>query len=309
MQTENQAAPVTQPQGQAQESATENQGAKAPEITQTPQDQDTLKKLNILAKREKEILDMRQELAKQKAELEAAKSGLDQEYSPLKTMKEKLAKKDWSALKDIGFDYNGYTQYLLNGEKEPIEQQMQRMREEIRNEIKSEITNKEKEIVERQTQAQKEAEAKNIEKFKTSILDELRQDFEAEEQQFSWLSMQDDPQELVYEVIAEHYAKTTEQGNPKVLSTKEAAELAENYLEKQYSEKLKKNKKAKTLLEQLYPKEVVDPKKLPEKERVSFYNTLTNDVVTPPAMPDKAKPFTRYVEDSKSAAAKLIKFK
>lgn len=292
----------------AAESTTENQGQKASE---TPQDQDTVKKLSILAKREKEILDMRQELARQKAELEKHKLSLDSEYTPLKTMKEKLEKKDWSALKDIGFDYNGYTQFLLNGEKEPVEQQLQRMREEIRNEIKAEIGNKEKEIVERQTQAQKDAEEKQIQTFKTRILDELRQDFQQDEPQFQWLSAQDDPQELVYEVIAEHYRKTGEQGNPKVLSTTEAAELVEKHLENEYKTRFKKVKKARTLVDELFkPPEPPPGKKLSQAERVTSYNTLTNDM--PPTQPqalDKTRPFNRYVQDSISEAAKLIKFK
>lgn len=85
--------------------------------------------LAALARKEAKYRQQEQELKAKEAAFESKKT----EFASFSSLKEKLAAKDFSALEELGIDYNEYTNYLLakqEGQK-PEAQAIEQLREEI----------------------------------------------------------------------------------------------------------------------------------------------------------------------------------
>jgi len=237
---------------------------------------------------------------KQEQELKQSEwTKAQQELETYRTREQKIKSKDYSALKELGFDYNDYTKYLLNNEQPTPETIIEKRLAEVESRIEQKI------------REQKEAEQKQKEqlltdhqeqirtKFKSDIKGYLENDFGSSEPKFEFLSIQEQPEDIIYSIIEEHYNKTAEKGEPRILSKEEAAELAEKYLEEEAEKKLFALRKVKSRL-------MTKPDPSPAGQKAGFVpsQTLTNDVRAPQSTNKSS--FT--LEDSLSEATKLLKW-
>lgn len=243
---------------------------------QVPQQDDKLaSKLEILLKRERDAVD-RERLAKQKEiEIEEKLKRIT-EFDSSKTNPKK-------ALELLGLSYDELTQSLLNDGSIPPEAQVRKLEEKFE-QYKSE---QEKTEDARRAQAQKDSEAQEqrvIGEFKGQINQYLKDNLTRYE-----LIQFEEQQELVYNVIDEHYTRTTDPdtGIGKVMSIQEAADKVELWLEGKY-ERSRGVNKIKTLWSML-PKaaQAQVEKQAKTGEPTKPRATLTNQLTATPAQPRK----------------------
>ncbi len=206
--------------------------APAPKV----EDPQVSSKLETLARREQAALNAERAAASKVKEIEAREAKV-KEFELLKDGK------PLDALKMLGYDYDQITKAkLLDGEVPP-EVQIQKLQERL-DKYESSQTQKEKEEAERATQSAKAAEAKAVSDFKSQIGQYLSDNADRYE-----LINFEGEQDLVYEVIDEHYNRTIDPatGVGKVMTKAEAADKVELYLEQKY-EKSRDLKKVSALL-------------------------------------------------------------
>lgn len=279
--------------------ATDVNPVQAPEA---PKSDDMAKRLAMLAKKESQIRSMEQ---KYKAELEAERSKMKAEYEPFskyKNIEDRLKSKDMSALKELGFDYNEYTQYLLNGEQETPKTLVERAKAEMKAEFEKTLAAKDEETRKSHQELLENQQKQAENAFKSDIKEALQADFDASESKWQFLGLQDRPEDIVYEIIDAHYRQTKEKtGKARVLKTEEAADIAEKYYEAEAEKRFKKAPKLKTLTDKLFG---APAPAAPEAKPGLFQSpkTLSNTVVNAP-------PTKRYsYEESLDNAAKMLKW-
>jgi len=310
--------PINQSTGQKPAPIDTKAPAQAPTPEAAPQpDNDISKRIAILARREKETQEqMKQakaqleaERQKMLAEVEAKKAELSP-YEKWKDYDSKIKNRDWSVLKELGFDYNDYTKSLLNNGEETVETKLARMEQKFDQKLQESIQAKVRELEEINQQRTQEQASHATTVRRKEIAEELQQDFKSEDSKFKWLSFQEAPEDVVDEILIEYYNRTAkEEGRPRVLKYSEAADIAERYFKAEAQKRFGSYEKANAMLKALF--DVKDePVVAPPKDALMKFNvtpkTLTNETNVPPAKPETLTSFD--LQKSKEAASKILKW-
>jgi hypothetical protein len=268
---------------------TQNQTSEETKVEKTAEqlaeDKKFASKFAALSKREKMLVAKEKELSSKTKELEEKFKQLE---GALK-LKE-LAKTDPDKyLEEGGLSYDELTKFYLNDKKPAPEKMFQSLQEEIKA-LKDQL-NQEKE---EKTRREQEAE---LMQFRSKIKDTVQQSDKYE------LIKTYGQEEVVFETILAHLAE-----NNRVLSIEEAADLVENYLEREVEEghqKLSKTKLASKLFKnvQASPAEKSTSAAQVPKGKVS--ETLTNNMAQE-AVSRSQRPLS--YEERVAEAAKMLKW-
>jgi|SRR6185369_3722271 len=253
-----------------------NPAPTAPEVKEPPKEDKFASKFAALSRKEKILY----EKEKQIKELENKYKGYDTERSSLE---ESIKANPLEFLKKYGISYDDITKRILNDDK-PTEEQ--RLRE-----VETKLEKKMRELEEKEVTSQRAQYENTIKAFKVELDGFLNENKDT----YAALMIEDNPSDIVYDIIEETF-KTTK----KVISNKEAADMAEKY----FDEKAQKIASIKKYSAVKLPEE---PKKAIEK---AMSATLTNGMETkPPVHQGELDPRDPYFyEKSIERAAKLIKF-
>jgi len=203
-----------------------------PVETQKPQD-DFSKRIEMLARQEKKILDEKRRV---KEEQESYKRQLESEYEPLKkykTLEEKLRNKDFSVLKDFGFDYDSYTRTVLNDGDPTPETLVERAKREIMETLESKFKDRDSQLEERRKQ---EAETHSS-ALRKNWLTEVSSELSNAKDKYPYLLSQPDASEIVLTLIEESFKGD----KPKRLKLEDAAELANNHFKEESKKSITSN--------------------------------------------------------------------
>lgn len=240
-------------------------------------------KLDILIKREQQAV-MRERAAKQKEleidqkmqELEAKLS----RYSEFESVKEKPKK----ALELLGLDYDQLTQSMLNEGDITPEIRIKKLEEKWEQKWKQDSDERQRQKEAQELQQKEALKAKESE-FKSEIKDYIQENKDRYE-----LIAFEDADELVYDIIDEHYNRTIneETGIGKIMPIADAADRVEKHLEAKYN-KSKELNKVKSLWN-IVPKEMKN--KLVEQIKSQTQEprqktTLTNQLSSTASVPTK----------------------
>lgn len=126
-----------------------------------------------------------------------------------------------------GYTYEDATNFVLNNNKNTPEIEIKRLKDDLEKD-RSERKAQEMKAKEDSERQHKEAQEQTLTNFKVEI-----HDFVTENQEAFELTNLYEAHDLVFDVIDQHWKRQIEEGaeKPKVLSTKEAAEMTEKYLE------------------------------------------------------------------------------
>lgn len=258
------------------------QGGSEPERREDPK---LSGRLEILMRREQELLQRDRTIKEQEASLQEKLAKIER-FEKAKQGNSK------EALELLGLDYNQLSESILQDGKLPPEVGMKKLEDKIAELEKLREEDKSTQEQEKQ-KLQAQAEGKAIEGFKSEIDVYLKDNKDRYELTHFW-----EMDDLVFEVIEEHYTRTLNQetGVGKVLSIKEAADKVEEHLEKKFSKahevgKIKalwgaipKNAQD-TLAKQLASKSTQQPK------------TLTNNMSQAPAVKSGRPPEDQRIRD------------
>ena len=285
----------------------ENSGVQSTEVEKsTNVDSDMTKRMALLAKREKAILESKQAWEAEKSELMKRLQALEEESGSYKSKVEAIKNKEWDKVNDL-LDFEDLSNFKLNGEQPTQESILEKKLAEIEKKIELKLKEKDEELIKRDTEKAEAAKAQAIQQFKGQIKTELEKDFSADDPKFQWLSVQEDPQDIVYGIIEEYYNRTEAQGKAIALTVEQASEMAEKYLEEEAEKKFGKVKKAKTLIEKLFPTDAKPLEAKANSQSVS-QKTLTNSSPIASVSEKGASLSWRDLEQSKAEAAKLLRF-
>ncbi len=194
------------------------------------------------------------------------------------------------ALEALGLSYDELTKTILQDGEIPADVQIRKLKEELEAFKSQTVQEKQTDTEKKELEAkrlQEETEARAIDGFKTEITQYLTDnkaryeliDFEGQ-------------QELVYQVVDEHYNRTinTETGVGKVMSISEAADKVELYLEKKEIERTKLTK-TKALWGSL-PKGTQEQVVKQKTEFTPKPKTLTNTLSATATNPARKTPIT-----------------
>ena len=257
------------------------------------------KKFAALSRKEKEIRQKeaeREEVWSRKMEeLEAKIQELESrnepepepEEEPELPLEYRLKKDPLKTLQELGYDYETLTELVLNEGKLTSDMQLNLLKEDLKREMEEKYGSLEQKLLEKEKREEEEKYNQIVNGFKNDIEDFVSKDPEAYE-----LIQANNANDLVFEVIEEHYNETGS-----VLDIKTAAEAVESYLEEEAKKllKLKKLSRAEALAE--------ENKKPIEKRQPS--PTLSNDQS---AASQNNADRKLSVEESISEAAKLLKW-
>jgi hypothetical protein len=171
----------------------------------------------------------REQQAKFKTEQEQLAPQLA-EYRKWKEDQDKLkAKKSpIEALMEHGYSYEDAANYVINDNRPTPELIAKEAESKVDKFIREQKEREEKKLLDEKS-ASVAAEAKATEDFKAGIADFISKEADA----YEYINLYGQ-QALVFDTISAHYEKTLGEGKPVVLSTKEAADLVENYLAEQF---------------------------------------------------------------------------
>jgi hypothetical protein len=257
----------------------------------SPTDDKISPKLQVLIQREKAAVE--RERAAKALEASAVARGQEiearlQRLNEFENIKKTNPRK---ALELLGMSYQDLTQVELNDGEIPPEIKIKQVEEKFSSFVESQKAERQA-----QEEAQKQAEAKHhestIAKFKGEIGTHLKENSNRYE-----LIEFEQSQDLVYDVIDEHYNRTyldavkkaEETGDDvadvrgEVLSISQAADKVEAHLEKKY-DKARNLNKVKTLLAPRQAIPSVEKPKAPQRQQPT---TLNNNLSASPASPRK----------------------
>lgn len=201
-------------------SAPEIETPAAPVEAPKPQEDENLaKRFEALARKEKNLVTMRQRLKAMETEIKEKQKTL----SDFESLKKLSRENPEEFLKRFDTDYQSLTDFYLNRETPTADTQVKLVREEIENLKKAQEEFKRQQMEEQAKKAKAEEEAM-IEAFQEEISDFLSS--HADDYELTLSS--DTNQALVFDTIQEVYNQTG-----KILSKKEAADRVEEYLEEQ----------------------------------------------------------------------------
>jgi hypothetical protein len=205
-------------------------------------DNDLSRRLAIIAKKEKALMQKQQEHQQKMKDLE-------EKYSKLSQWEEldKLAQENPSEFfKKKGLSFEQIQQKMLESmpddEIDPIQKQLK--------ELQSKLAQKDDEykklLDERFSQEKDSEKQKQIEEQSKHYAQELNSFIETNKEEFDLVNTFGASQE-VFNVVKEVYLRTAEKGQPKLLDMKEACALYEKKLEEQVKTLLQSNKVKKLL--------------------------------------------------------------
>lgn len=181
------------------------------QVTEEPKtDRNFARNFSALSRKEREIRAREQAIS----EKEKASTGSD-----LDSIKKKIKLKPMETLKELGVDFDYLTRVALDDGKVPEQTKKEfELQEEIASlksrldkfEKSSEPATQEEQVLNEFIQGLEEHVGTNKEKYK--------------------LIVAQDAVSLVYDVIEQEYARSVEQGKPRILSYEESADMVEEYL-------------------------------------------------------------------------------
>lgn len=232
-------------------------------------------KLEVLIKREREALRL-ENLAKQK-QLE-----LD---SDLKRLEEfgRIKSDPLKAIEFLGFTPEQFAQIQTNNGQIPVDVEVQKLKQEIEK-LRSERAQDKTELQLAEERRAKEENERIVTSYKSQIGEYLKEN----ESRYEFITFENQ-QDLVFEVINEHYARTSKDGEEgEILSIQQAADKVEQHLEDRYN-RAKKLNKVQTLwgaipkeTQKELAKQTIKPQTPPPQTR-----TLTNQLSATPSTPRK----------------------
>lgn len=282
-------APATEAVSVEVEAQTENTEQASTEQSQNQTDEFS-KKFAALSRKEKDIRTREQEYEQKLADLQA-------KYDAVNPAKEEADSKDelpleyrlkrnpLKTLEELGFGYEKLTELALNDGKLPAEMQMQLMREELESDYKTKFEQLEAKLNEKETQEQEQKYDAVVNNFKTEIKQLVSSDTEKYE-----LINASESEELVYDIISEHYNETN-----RILPIEEAAQAVENHLLEEF-QKYSNLKKLASKGDQAQEPTLEDLRQSP---------TLSNDLSAQSVNSTDKK---LSDEESKAMIAKMIKW-
>ena len=273
-----------------------------PELEAKPEEEEEVqdplsKKFAALSRREKAIREKEKALESRMQELEQKLQGMQQPEQAKQqeqavqepSIEELLKKSPMKALEKYGWDMNRLAETLLSDGKLPIDMQMQLMREEIKNELKSETDALRKQLADKDEAESAAKDQKIIENFKSEITDYVS----GNEEKYEFIVASGN-EDMIYETIQEYYNSHNE-----VLPTEEAADLVEAYLEEQAKGVFMKTKKARSYLQS-----ESQEKPITQSSKQAKSPTLTNQASG--TVPSSEKPILSDEESLREAAKQLI---
>lgn len=193
------------------------------------------KKFAALSRKEKAMRDREDQYSRKIEDLERRLEEMSRKPEPEKKpeipLEWRLKQNPLKALEELGLGYDQLTELALNDGKLTPDLQMQLIRSELENDYKSKFEELENRLQERE---EAEVEAK-YENAKHNFMSEI-ENAVASDEKYELINSSNG-EELVYNVIEEHYNET---GN--ILEIDEAAQAVEEYLEAEVEKMLKLNK-------------------------------------------------------------------
>ena len=225
------------------------------------------KKFAALSKKERQI---RQREAAINARISEFESKMKQAepkaevVAPKASLEKRLRENPLDALKELGLTYEKLTELALNDGKASVEDRMELMREQLREEHKAEIEAIRAELIAEKKQKEEDKYNEVIQNFMVELTGFVNEHPDYE------LIRANDAVNVVYEVIEQHHKKTG-----RILSNEEAA----NYVESHLLEEAQKLLKLKKLG---YKEPVVEKKPVTQPQAPTLSNnnatTLSNKI-------------------------------
>lgn len=240
---------------------------EAPPVVEAPAKESVSPAFEILAKKESQLVRQQMEMKKEREEVEKMREAMSKDREEYQRYQErkKLAKLNPNlALEDYGLSYEELTQFQLNGgvpQGEVIAKSVKEQLEQFRKDHEATLA-KDRDAQKKQAEEQYQAQ---VEEFKVNMTDfivEKADEFELINKYKTY--------DLVYTTITEHFENTKKEGKPRVLSTKEAADLVEKHLEDLVDQGLKSKKFSNRT-------KPTDPQ-TPQETREQVAKTLTNSM-------------------------------
>jgi hypothetical protein len=256
-----------------------------PQQEESSQDQ-FASKFAALSRKEKALRDREAEYESKFEEMERRLAEYETQSQEPEVDWEQLLRRDpLRALEEAGLGYDKLTELALNDGKLTPDMQMSAMREEIERDYKRKFEDLEERLV-----AKEEAEA---EEYYNSVQENFQHEigsFINENNETYELINASEANELVYDVIEEHYNETG-----RILDLKDAADAVESYLEEEAG-KLMKLKKLSGRLD-YNPEELFEP-----ESQV----TLSNDHAAQVVHENAQRMLS--TEESKARAARMLQW-
>ena len=203
------------------------------EAAQEPEKNDEFsRKFAALSRKEKEVRAREAEYEQRIAELEQRFAAKEPQKEPEIPFDVRLRQNPLKALESVGLSYDKLTELALNDGKLTPEMQMKLMREELETDYKSKFEDLENRLVEKE----KGLEEQRYEDIKLGFQNEIESFVNSNGEEYELIKA-NDANDVVYEVIEEHYNETG-----KILDIKEAAEAVESYLEEEATKLLQLSK-------------------------------------------------------------------
>lgn len=233
-------------------------------------------KFGALAKKEKAILKLKQDLSLREKDVQDKYSKY-QEFETKKTQAKSNPSLALKMLEEMGLSYEDLTNAVLNDGKPTPEMQVKSVKDELE-EFKKQLQKDKEEEERTQKERQEQEYSKAIEEFKTKI-----NSFVENKDEYELINAYGQ-QELIYSTVEQHFDETKN-----VLSIKEASDLVEKYLEGEVDKALK----LKKMQSKLAPKQPEEPKSKEPSfmksglEPKSLSNEITSSV--PSMLPAKTE--------------------
>lgn len=282
---------------------TEPQPNAVPETkAEKPKDDFLAPKFAALTRKEKQIREYERSLRAKEAELQSkfaeyeSKSKATQESES--QLLASLKKNPLKFMAEHGLTYEQLTEMQLNEQNPTPAMEMQKLREELREELLKEIGGVKETLKEKEEREAKEQFARAESAYKSELSDFVKNNAETYE-----LILANDAFELMYETAHAYYQQSVKDYEaglikaPKVPSHEELAKAVEAHLEEQI-EGIAKLKKVQSKFSNLKPAE---PKQPQTQTAPTLSNTLASEV---------PKPGSKLMsdEESKREAAKLLRW-
>ncbi|MBV6514140.1 MAG: hypothetical protein FMNOHCHN_03730 [Ignavibacteriaceae bacterium] len=271
------AAPQEKPAPTAPESA-KPEGAEVPDRFGP--------KFAALSRKERLIREREKQLEARQKEIEEKAKQAEEKFKKFEELPKRAKQNVFEVLNDLGLSSEELLDMLAN-EGKPTEkmqrnEELESLKEYVKN-LEAKINGSEQERLEQQKKAEQERYDKTLASFKQSIKEHVDSTPALE------LTRANNAEELVYEVIDQHFKETNE-----IMEIADAALKVEQYFEAELERLL--------ALEKVKQKAGVKPvSKEPPKDSATLSNDLTTEV------PSSGQKFLSD-EESKREAAKLIKW-
>lgn len=243
---------------------TDPAGPSTDALAAAPKEESISPKLSILMERERQALN-RERMAKTQEERLKERLKKIEDFESVKTDPKK-------ALDMLGLSYDDLTQSILNDGQVSPKLEIQQLRDQI-DQLKNQLSQEKSLEAEEKKKEVAEKESKAVTDFKG----EIREHIKSQASRYELIDFEQ-AEDLVFEVIDEHYMRTMDQasGVGKIMSIQDASDKVEQFLEKKYLSAREKNK-VKAFWSNM-PKVQEALQKKPETSQPP--KTLTNNLAT-----------------------------